>query len=109
MYHSGNPYGYGGTSSYSGYSYTAPTYGIVDVLRFQTNDYGRYFKMVMFDTANSHGTNLRVVYEGTVVSRGRSAAFREVSGCMINALFSAFPGGNGQVTTVSANAYECAR
>lgn len=93
-YHSGSmsAYGSGGSSfgSYSGQSYTAPTYGIIGMMPYTRTEYDRFFALHLVDLERSTEENIVPVYEGNVVSTGKAASFDQVAGCMITALFQDF-------------------
>lgn len=93
-YHSGtaSAYGTGGSAygAYNGYSYTAPTYGIVGSVPYSITLHDRFFHLKIFDAKKSTGSNLFGVYEGTVRSSGKSATFATVSECLMDALFDDF-------------------
>jgi len=99
-------YGPGGSAfgSYSGTSYTAPTYGVTGYSSFSRTEYGRYFVFRMIDAKKSSKDNLVPVYEATVTSSGSSSNFGEVSECLFDAVFENFyETGSDRVTGLTAN------
>ena len=67
-YHSSNvsTFGSGGSSfgSYSGQSYSAPSYGIVGAMPYTRTEYDRFFTIRMVDLQASTKENIVPVYEG---------------------------------------------
>ncbi len=47
------------------------------------------------------------IFEGTVLSRGNTASFAPVSGCLIAAMFENFPGESGKTERVSVDVESC--
>ncbi|WP_165790979.1 DUF4136 domain-containing protein [Pleomorphomonas carboxyditropha] len=101
-YSSGTVYGGGGFGTYSGTSYTPPTFGIVGASTYSYSVYTRKL-MVWIDEKSTK----KRIYEATVVSRGSSSSFNVVARCMIDALFKDFPGKSGQTTKISADGNKC--
>lgn len=97
-YHSGsvNSYGsYGSTSgSYSGTSYTPATFGVVGSAPYSVTVHDRYLDMKIRDRGG------RSVFEGRVVSTGRSADIAAVLPQMIDSLFTKFPGESGKTKRI---------
>lgn len=97
-YHSGsvNTYGnYGSTyGSYSGTSYTPATFGVVGSAPYSVTVHDRYLDMKIRDRGG------RSVFEGRVVSTGRSADIAAVLPQMIDSLFTKFPGESGKTKRV---------
>jgi hypothetical protein len=93
-FHSGSvsTFGSGGSSfgSYTGQSYSAPSFGILGMMPYTRTEYDRFFAIRMIDLARSTADKLVPVYEGNVLSTGAAASFDEVSGCLIQALFQDF-------------------
>jgi hypothetical protein len=105
-YHHGtaSAHGTGGSAvgSYSGYSRTSPTYGVVGSMPYSRTEYGRYFQLKIVDQKRSTKDNMLGVYEGVVKSAGRSSTFGAVSGCLMDALFENFFETGTTRTTLSA-------
>lgn len=77
----------GGSATYSGTTYSAPTYGVVGSNTVVDTNYERVFVMNMYQTANG-----KKIYESTVRSTGDSGTFSSVAQCLVDALFQDFPG-----------------
>jgi hypothetical protein len=84
--HSGSIYGTGGFGSYSGTSYTMPTYGVVGSVSGSRTVYQRFFKLTMFDSRNN-----TPVYETQASSNGSSGTFGQVAECIFNSALESFP------------------
>lgn len=97
---SGSISGFGTSGSYSGYSYTAPTYGIVGSSAYSYTSYGRFVRLDILDAKKSTKDNPVKVFEGTVKSRGTSSQIAVVMPAMIEALFTNFPGESGKTKRV---------
>ena len=93
-YHSGSvsTFGSGGRSSgsYSGQSYSAPTYGMVGMMPYTQTKFDRFLTIRVIDLKRSTAEKIVPVYEGNVRSTGSSSSFDQVAGCMIQALFDDF-------------------
>ena len=100
-------YGYPSYGSYSGTSYTPPTYGVVGSQTITTMNYTRYLTMDIVDVPRSSHGKLVKVFEGKVISSGSNSSFPSVSACLIQALFENFPGENGKTTSVNTLSSEC--
>lgn len=87
--HSGSIYGTGGFGSFSGTSYTVPTYGVVGSVSGSRTEYHRYFKLSMFDSRSN-----TPVYETQATSKGSSGTFGQVAECIFNSALEAFPQAN---------------
>jgi len=79
--------GYGGYATYSGTTYTPPTFGQVGSVPYTSKMYGRNLELTMIDDKKSSKDNIVKVYEGRVSSRGSSADIAVVLPTMIEALF----------------------
>lgn len=62
--------------------------------------YERFFALDMLDAASALKGEIRKLYEGRVVSRGRSSTIAVVMPAMIRALFKNFPGKSGKTYVV---------
>jgi len=87
------------------FGYGRPYFGGHDVYTYTR--YVRSFEMDIVDLKQSSGQNVVKAFEGQVTSVGESDNFFTVSKCMINAMFSGFPGENGEKKTVTVKASEC--
>ena len=82
---------------------------------FGSRGYGGYGGSISSDTVYSRQLHVDIVnlgndspaFEGTAISRGRSASFAPVSACLIQALFSQFPGQNGDTERVKIDTKAC--
>jgi len=92
--------GYGGYATYSGTTYTPPTFGQVGSVPYTSKMYGRNLELTMIDDKKSSKDNIVKVYEGRVSSRGSSADIAVVLPTMIEALFKKFPGQSGKTKKV---------
>ncbi len=94
----------GGAASYSGTSYTPPTYGITGFNNYTTTStvYGRFLALDMYDRSASEEKGKPVqVYQASVRSEGSCSALAVVFGPMAEALFKDFPGTSGQTRKVT--------
>jgi len=98
-YHSGsvNTYGSYGSSygSFSGTSYTPATFGVVGSDNYSVTLHDRYLDVKISDRRG------RSVFEGRVVSSGRSADIAAVLPQMIDSLFTKFPGESGKTMRIA--------
>jgi hypothetical protein len=102
-YSSGTVYSGGRVGTYSGSSYTAPTYGVVAAIPVNTTMYKRVLKVEMIDTRKR-----AQMFEGTVTSEGTTGTIPPIASCLIEAMFKDFPGTSG--STVQYNLpYESCR
>lgn len=88
-----NAYGSGGSGygSYSGTTYTPPTYGVVGTATESRTVYTRFLDAEIYDWRRTVLENKRVgVWEGKATSNGVSSTFAVVSKCMIRAVFENF-------------------
>lgn len=103
-YSSGSVMGNYGTRSYSGTytgtTYTAPTYGVTGHVPVTNTTFTRVLTVNIVDGKQSTKDNLVTRYEGRVRSAGSTANLPQVMPFMIEALFRDFPGVSGQTTTV---------
>lgn len=90
-----DPFGYYGRPYFGGHDIRAYT------------RYVRSLKMEIVDLKQSQGKKTVNAFEGEVTSTGESDTFLTVSKCMINAMFSDFPGKNGETKTMTIKASEC--
>ena len=95
-YSSGTVYGSGGSASYSGSSYTMPTYGVVGSTTGSVTTYSRAIALDIVEAQSFKDGNPRKVYEGRTKSKGRCSVIVEVFDEMLEAMFTDFPGENGR-------------
>ena len=83
--HSGTAFGSGGEfGTYSGTSYTAPTYGWVGMA--SSTAYSRYFALKVVNQADG-----KPIYETKASSEGSSGTFGQVAECIFDSALSEFP------------------
>jgi hypothetical protein len=88
--------------TYSGTTYTAPTYGVVSEVPVTTTIYNRTFALSMYGN-----TSNKTLYESKVTSSGTAGQFSTVAKCLIDALFADFPGKNAEHRTVAVDGDKC--
>ena len=101
--HSGSVYSAGGLSSYSGTSYTYPTYGIVgsSTSSYDITTYKRVLTLDIFSRPKDlNSTNYTKVWEGKLNSVGTCGNINEVIDELIAAMFTNFPGVSGTTETI---------
>lgn len=91
-YHQGSAYDYGGGgyTSYSGTSYTPPTYGQIGSVPYSETLYTRYLFLSILSTKQTGNGELEPLYQAKVISIGSNSSFAPVSDCMLGALFEDF-------------------
>jgi hypothetical protein len=95
-YHSGSVSTFGGGyGSYSGTSYTMPTYGIVGSSTYSYN-VTRYTRTVAINIFDK--TTDKKIYESKATSTGKCGVIGEVIDEIAEAMFQKFPSGTGKVT-----------
>jgi len=95
-YSSGTVYGSGSSASYSGSSYTMPTYGIVGSSSHARTEYNRAIALDIVEAKSFKEGKPIKVYEGRTKSKGSCSVIVEVFDEMLEAMFSDFPGENGR-------------
>lgn len=98
-YSSGVVYGSGGSASYSGSSYTMPTYGIVGSSTGSVITFTRAIALDIID-AKSMKHNIQKVYEVRAKSIGSCSVIAGVFEEILEAMFKEFPGENGKTRVV---------
>jgi hypothetical protein len=88
------------TGTYSGSTYTPPTYGVTGHVPVTSTTFARVLSIHIVDGKQSTKDNLVTRFEGRARSAGSSANLPQVLPLMIEALFRDFPGVSGQTTTV---------
>lgn len=101
-YSSGSVFGAGGSATYSGSSYSPPTYGVVGSQTDSEVVFTRTLRIGMSEAKSG-----RKVFETTVTSVGSSGTFAAVGGCLIAAAFQDFPGENGKTYTREVPTESC--
>ena len=92
---------YGGFASYSGTTYSMPTFGQVDSIPYSVRQHDRVLNLKIVSYKDSHDGNVKVVYEGRVKSSGSSGEIAVVLPSMIEALFRDFPGHSGETKKIT--------
>lgn len=93
--------------TFSGSTYTTPTYGVVGESNYSITTYTRELALKMFDLHQSTATQLHTSFQGDVISVGPSNSFAQVAPCLISSLFKKFPGNNGVPLTISLPLSHC--
>lgn len=106
-YTSGSLNSLDGSATYSGTSYTSPSFGVVGTSTSTKTVYRRRFTLNITDIKQSTQDNVVDVFQGKVTSDGSSNTFATVSDCLIDAMFKDFPGESGKTTTVNTLSGEC--
>ena len=102
-YSSGSVYGSGGYGSYSGTTYTTPTFGVVGSQAYSRTAYPRTFFISMIDANKSTKDNIATVYEARALSKGSSDEVIVVLPSMIAAVFEEFPGTSGETESYTTS------
>jgi len=91
----------GGYGSYSGSSYSMPTYGVIGSSNYSynTTEYKRTLAINLVDKSTN-----KKVYEGKAISTGSCGLIGEVIDEIAEALFQKFPTGSGKVTITEGKA-----
>lgn len=99
-YSTGTVYGSGGSATYSGTSYTMPSYGVVGSVASSQTMYTRAIALDIVDAKSLKKGNAKKVYEARAKSAGSCSVIAGVFEEMLEAMFKDFPGINGKVRTV---------
>lgn len=91
---SGNSYNYGGT--YSGYSFKAPTFGVVGASTGSRTIYKRELYLNILEIKPSQEKKFNSIYTGRVTSSGSSGEISEVVPYMVKAMFKDFDAASGK-------------
>lgn len=94
--------GTGGFATYSGTTYSQPTYGIVGAVPVTDTVFSRVFVMNMYNSSDG-----KKIYESTVKSQGSNGTFSTVAQCLVDALFQDFPGGSVQHKSIQLDGTKC--
>lgn len=101
----GSVYGNYGTTPYSGTytgtTYTTPTYGVTGYVPVKETTYTRVFLVDMVDVKQSTAQNLVKRYEAKAKSAGSGGNLNQVAPYMIEAIFKDFPGKSGETRQVN--------
>ncbi len=95
-YSSGTVYGTGGSASYSGSSYTMPTYGIVGSSTSSATTYTRAIALDIVEAKSLKTGKPKKIYEARVKSSGTCSVIAGVFNELLEAMFKEFPGDNGK-------------
>lgn len=98
-YSSGTIFGSGGSASYSGTSYTAPTYGVVGS---STSSVTHFTRVITFDVTDAKSTDneIKKLYEARAISIGTCSVIASVFDEILEAMFKDFPSENGKTIKV---------
>lgn len=97
---------YGGYGSYSGTTYSMPTFGQVGSIPYSVRQHDRVLNLKIISYKESKDGKAKVVYEGRVQSSGSSGEIAVVLPSMIEALFRDFPGNSGKTKTITTGLLE---
>ena len=101
----GSAYGSGGYAygSYSGTSYTMPTFGVVGSRTYSYNvtTYTRNLAMDIVIRESLNTKTPKKVYEARVISKGSCGQIAQVMDEILEALFQEFPGESGRARTIT--------
>ncbi|KAA0888135.1 DUF4136 domain-containing protein [Oryzomonas rubra] len=99
----GTSYSYGsvGGTSFSGTSYSMPTYGVVGSINSSVAIYTRAIALDIVDAASLKAGHAVKVYEARAKSSGTCSVMAGVFEEILEALFTEFPGENGKVRTIT--------
>lgn len=107
-YSSGSVYGYGGSASYSGTSYTMPTYGIVGSATDSVTEYTRSIAIDILDAKSLKRGKVKKKYELRAKSTGSCPVIAEVFDEILEAMFKEFPGVSGKSRTIEVSGeFDC--
>lgn len=102
-YQSGTVYGSGGSASYSGTSYSMPTYGVVGSYTGSQTTYARAIALDIVNIPKTKTAPIQPIYQGRVISRGTCGAIAEVFDEMLEIMFKNFPGESGKSKTLEVS------
>lgn len=94
-YTTGTVTSYGNTASYSGRTYTTPTYGVVGSGTRTDTIFKRYFNLDIVDIAKSGNGKIQKIYEGKAISSGSDDQLAQVMPAIVRSVFEDFPGKSG--------------
>jgi hypothetical protein len=86
-------FGSGGSAfgTYTGTTYTTPTYGVVGMMPYSYDEHSRFLLIRMVDMKRSTPGNIVAAWEAQVTSTGYSASFAPVAACLFDSAFEGFP------------------
>jgi len=90
-------YGSKGSATYSGSSYTMPSYGVVGFANNSVDMYTRAIALDIVDAQSLKNGNPKKVYEMRAKSTGSCSVIAGVFQEILEATFKNFPGENGKV------------
>lgn len=99
-YSSGTIYGSGGSATYSGTSYTMPTYGVVGSSTSSVTDYTRAIALDIVDAESLKSGAPKKIYEAKAKSTGSCSVIAGVFEEMLEAMFKGYPGESGKTRSV---------
>lgn len=112
-YHSGTISSYSGEGStygsYSGTSYSTPSFGVVGSVDTSYTLYTRALHLNIVDIRKTTPEKTHTVFEAKVTSSGNKGTFAAVADCIIQAVFTDFPGKSGETSAVNIDGSDCAR
>lgn len=97
---SGTVYGSGKSASYSGTTYTMPTYGVVGTSNMSVTNYTRAVAIDVLDKENKADGSVTKKYELRAKSTGSCGSISAVFDPILEAMFKDFPGTNGKSKTI---------
>jgi hypothetical protein len=100
-YSSGTVYGAGGSASYSGSSYKAPTFGAVGAIPISSTEYTRILALEIVEPNNIKNGQPVKIYESKVISTGSCSVFAGVFNELLESMFKDFPGTNGETRSLT--------
>ena len=100
-YSSGTVYGAGGSASYSGSSYKAPTFGAIGAIPVSHTNYTRTLALEIVDANSIKNGQPSKVYESKVISTGTCSVFAGVFNELLESMFKDFPGENGGIRNLT--------
>jgi hypothetical protein len=92
---------YGGYGSYSGTTYSMPTFGQVGSIPYSIRQHDRVLNLKVISYKEAKDGKAKVLYEGRVQSSGSSGEIAVVLPSMIEALFRDFPGNSGKTKIIT--------
>ncbi len=92
---------YGGYGSYSGTTYSMPTFGQIGSIPYSIRQHDRVLNLKIISYKEAKDGKAKVLYEGRVQSSGSSGEIAVVLPSMIEALFRDFPGNSGKTKKIT--------
>jgi hypothetical protein len=94
-------------TTFSGTSYTPPTMGVLGMMPVSRDEYTHVLTMSVYEFKPEAPTASPQLFDGTVRNVGLGATFNAVSACLIDALFTDFPGRSGSTETIELTFENC--